>query len=318
MVPKEDHRNEFETVPSRPQDRETPMLIEMAVADAFAVAWEFTDEQTATMDLTGYHQHPKYAELKPGMYTDDTQRAIANAQVVLLGEQACYDPAAYALAYVRSFREDPREGWSRRFQDYLRQNAERSPDVFMKGIRRRATNGSLMGVAPLGFLPDENAVRLATAMQVISTHSGTAIPYAQMISLSCHFLLRGGARRDLADHLAEAVEWPTEDECGSDERAAMLHKIRTKPPIARMPARTIAPAAVWAAMNMDSLADIIRWAVDHGKDTDSLAATAVAIASCAHDIDLRLPAALLDGLETPEARDRLTGYDEALRDLLVR
>lgn len=293
------------------------MLLEMAIADAYAVAWEFTDDQIAANDLAEYHQHPKYAELRPGMYTDDTQRAIANARVVLLGEPACLDPAAYALAYTTIFREDPREGWSRRFQQYLRDNAATGPARFMKGIRRRATNGSLMGVAPLGYLPDEDAVRLATAMQVISTHSGTAIPYAQMISLSCHFLLRGGARRDLAAHLAEAVEWPGADECGNDEREAMLHKMRHDPPTARMPARTIAPAALWAVTHLDSLADIIRWAVDHGKDTDSLAATAVAIASCAGDVDHTLPAALVDGLEDDARRSMLRAYDEELGRLIT-
>jgi ADP-ribosyl-[dinitrogen reductase] hydrolase len=286
------------------------MLIEMAVADAYGVGWEFTNAQHGANDLSCYRRHPTYGELEPGRYTDDTQRAVANSTVVLSGEHRWYQPASYAKAYMTEYAFDPREGWSKRFQAYLKDHRHSTPENFMKGLRRRETNGALMGVAPLGHLPNEDAVRLATTMQTVSTHSGSAAQYAQAVSLSAHYLMFDkGPRSDLPRYLADEVEWD-----GSGGRS-VIDGMKEDPPKARMPAKTVAAAALWAVLNLDSLSDIMRWCIDKGDDTDSLAAVAVAIASCSSEIANDVPPALLDTLENQETRDRLVHVDARLKAL---
>ena len=94
------------------------MIYEMAVADAYAIAFEFVpDTPDRPNDLKTFHQHPKYIELAPGQYTDDTQRSIGNANVLLSGEW--WNMMAYANEYVSQFKLDPREGYSRGFQKLL-------------------------------------------------------------------------------------------------------------------------------------------------------------------------------------------------------
>lgn len=284
------------------------MLIKMAIADAYAIAWEFTDKQTAPNNLCGYHQHPTYSALAPGSYTDDTQRAIANAHVLLSGEENWFKPCAYVQSYLAEFHRDPREGWSRRFQAYLQEHKESTSDAFMRGIRRRATNGALMGAAPLGFLPDPNSVRLAATMQTVSTHAGATAPFTQCVALAAHyFLFDLGPRSDLVDFISEEVEWGHES-----DRDFIISRMTMTPPKPAMPARSIAAGALWAVTNIQTLPEIITWAVQSGGDTDSLAAVAVAIASCSKEIDQNLPAALENALETEKQRTMLRRLNTAL------
>lgn len=79
-----------------------------------------------------------------------------------------------------------------------------------------------------------------------------------------------------------------------------------------MPARSIAAGALWAVTNIQTLPEIITWAVQSGGDTDSLAAVAVAIASCSKEIDQKLPAALENALETEKQRTMLRRLNTAL------
>lgn len=287
------------------------MLIEMAAADAYAVAWEFTEEQAGANDLSAFHRHPTHLELVPGRYTDDTQRAVANAKVVLSGEDDWFSPAAYVAAYQAETATDPRPGWSRGFGEYLADNRAASPASFMRRLRRRATNGCLMGVAPLGYLPDVHAVKTAATMQTVATHAGAAVPLAQCIALAAHFFVADIAPRSrLREWLRQTVEWD-----GSSDRTYVLTGMRRDPPKARMPARTVAAAALWAVTNLDSQSEILKWAVAHGDDTDSLAAVAVSIASACPAIASDLPDALVGTVETPDRRGVLRQMDADLTGL---
>jgi ADP-ribosylglycohydrolase len=292
------------------------MLIESGVGDAYGLAWEFSRAQTAPNDLTGYHRHPVRSEIPAGRYSDDTMRAIANARVVLGDPDDWFRPAAYAAAYQRIHAEDPRQGWSRGFQSYLEQNRDSSPERFMAGLRRRATNGAVMGVAPLGFLPDENAVRLAATCQCISTHSAAAESAAQTIALAAHYLLFDkGPKHALVEYLAKEVDWISQD-----ERRRILCENGYPLPRPEMPAWTIAADAIAIVSDMTSLSAMLKDCVELGRempkggDTDSLAAVVMAVASCSNSVEADLPSVLLDGLEDEAGRGALRDLDARLVD----
>jgi hypothetical protein len=294
------------------------MLLQLAIGDAYALAWEFAPGQTAPNDLAGYHQNPKHAELKPGRYSDDTMRALANAAVVLTGSSAWFDPAAYVAAYQKAYNADPRAGWSRSFQAHLKRHHDATPVAFMKALRRRPTNGAVMGVAPLGYLPDEPSVRLASSVQCIATHHGAACSAAQAVALAAHYLIyRKGPRADLIAYLRDEVDWE------SAEEASRILGPDSPVPRADMPAWTIAAGALFVLTDdsFTGLSDRLTWIVDQGRqgpaDTDSLAAVTMALASCATDIAQDLPVALIYGLEDEIARGNLVALDRRLTQLAI-
>jgi ADP-ribosyl-[dinitrogen reductase] hydrolase len=289
------------------------MLTEQGVGDAYCLAWEFAPNQKGANDLATYHVNPNYPEFPAGHYSDDTMRAIANSIVVLGDPKHWFDPAAYAGEYQAAHARDDRLGWSKGFQAYLEASRDKTPEQFMLGLRRRATNGAVMGVAPLGFLPDEATVRMAAAAQTISTHSGAAISSAQTIALAAHYLLhRKGDLDGLVDYLKDEVDW------GSKQEAGDILGPTSVVPIPGMPAWTIASNAIYLLTRSDlfGLSDRISAIVDQAKtsnsDADSIAAVTMALGSCSTEIAQDLPNILVEGLENEPARAMLAGVDHAL------
>jgi len=289
------------------------MLFESAIGDAYGLGWEFADGPTAQHadnDLSAFRVNPRYPEYPAGRYTDDTLRSIANARVVLDPRAEWFDPAAYARSYQRIHAEDGRQGWSRGFQEQLEKHRDASPMQFMLGLRRRATNGAVMGVAPLGFLPDENAVRLAATAQCISTHSGAAASSAQAVALAAHYLLHDkGPMHGLEDYLEREVDWASRDEC-----ARILCKGSAAVPVPAMPAWTIAAGAIFILTDglFTGMADRLKFAIERGGDTDSLGAVTMALCSCTPSIPDDLPSSLADAIEDDAGRAMLRELDRRL------
>jgi ADP-ribosylglycohydrolase len=288
------------------------MLIETAVGDAYGLGWEFAPDQKAPNDLSAYQVNPRYPEFPAARYTDDTMRSLANASVVLGPRSGWYDPAAYARAYQAAYAADGREGWSRGFQAYLERNRDASPLQFMLGLRRRATNGAVMGVAPLGFLPHESFVRMAATAQCVSTHSGAAASSAQAVALAAHYLLHDkGPKHDLEAYLEQEVDWASDE-----ERVRILCQHGSPAPVPAMPAWTIAAGAISVVTDglFTGMADRLRFAIERGGDTDSLGAVVMALCSCAESIPDDLPAHLVDGVENEAGRAMLRDVDRQLRE----
>lgn len=282
------------------------MLTETAVGDAYGAAFEFTRTPAIANNLSTYGPHPKDGGplLPAGSYTDDTLRSIANAEVVLAGEWD--DPRAYAAAYQREHARDDRPGWSRGFKAMLEVNANARPQDFMRALRRRATNGCVMGAAPLGHLPTPDDVRLAATMQTVSTHAGAATPYVQIVALAAHHLLHGGTTRTVIDCSIDQVEWE------STRQAQAFRRCIQEPPVPEMAAATIAAGALWALTAFEGMAEALAWTCSRGGDCDSLGAVTMALASVASDMRADLPDTLLDNVDTPANRRRLSEIDRRL------
>ncbi len=282
------------------------MLIEMAVADAYGIGSEFVPATPdRPNDLSRFHQHPRYGDLRPGMYTDDTLRALANARVLLHGDPL--DAASYAESYVRTFRADRRMGWSKRFQSLLQGIVDEEADdaragrlLLLRADRRAESNGALMGVAPLGFLREPRMVSLAAAVQAMTTHGLETVPYAQAVALVAHHAIHGGDG-DVDDFVADNLgthsvpSWRGDPLVPTDVSARGTYK-----------------AVRRAIAANDTLSGIMTWSVERGGDTDSVAACAVALASHDRRVASDVPHHLLDALETPEGRDELAAVDDAL------
>ncbi len=89
------------------------MLVEMAIGDAYAAAFEFMDDAFIARenDLSGYKRNPETG-LGGGCYTDDTQMTVAVTEHLLSGETM--SPHALADRFVTAFKRDERRGYSKR------------------------------------------------------------------------------------------------------------------------------------------------------------------------------------------------------------
>lgn len=250
------------------------MLPHMAVADAYGIGFEFVDRKDwpGANDLTQFHQHPTYVELKPGQYTDDTQRAIANARVVLAGNHL--DVRAYAEAYTTVYSEDPREGYSRRYQEYLKTHPDSRE--FLLDINRSAqSNGSLMGVAPLGFIKDIREVKLAAMIQALSTHAPSTAIHAQIVALSAHYFIHDlGNKVDLIEFLKANADLEGDWDYMVDKTSKTTIR-----------AKSVVNTLLTGLMTQTSLTGMMQWAVELEGDTDSAAATLVAVAACCDEYE---------------------------------
>lgn len=282
------------------------MLIESAAADAYGSAFEFNKTPEVANDLSAFGRHGS-GDLPAGAYTDDTMRTLANARVLLEGGDAPFRPDSYAKAYLDIRREDGRAGWSKRFAGMLDESIDATGITFMRRLNRRPTNGCLMGVAVLGFLPSDDQVRLAATMQTVATHSPSAAVYAQVVALAAHHLLHGGSTREVADFAIGGAEW--ED----DGQRQRFRDLMNDAPVPEMAAPTIAASALWGVTYLGGCAEALQWACSRGRDADSLAAVTIALASVAHDMHQDMPAHLVDGVDTENGRAALIGTEVLLR-----
>ncbi|MFP2925733.1 ADP-ribosylglycohydrolase family protein [Pyxidicoccus sp. 3LG] len=289
------------------------MLLATAVADAYAIPFEFVQNPRAhglVNDLQTYQQHPRFDDLKPSQYTDDTLRSIATALVVINNDgPSVFDPTAYVTALQQVVSQDHRKGWSKRFQQYLEANLEASPVDFMRGLSRKAaSNGAIMGCLPLGYLSNPVDVRLAATVQAITTHSVDTAVYAQMMALSAHFFIHNPSEDSarLMSFLLEEVEGGVLDELTIDSSL--------RPAPVDMSAKSTALAVLWLLSRSDSLSGILHEAVELGGDTDSVAALAVGIASCTKAYRHDLPEKLVNELDHGRGKQYLLSLDRKLRE----
>lgn len=286
------------------------MLVEMAIADAYSIPWEFIEDRidsgVGPNDLSTYYHHPKHVVLGGGRYTDDTQRAIANAEVLLDGESD--DFYEYAGRYFRGFERDPRPGYSRRHFEFLQE--VRSSKEYVRNIRPFGhTNGAIMAAAVCGYENEPFKARLAAYTQASVTHGPSTFEWAAAIALSAHYFLhRVGPKAELFDFLNEYQ--PIQTNSHADWQGVVW--LSPCDP-ASMAASDTTIAVLRHVMHRNTLSDILQEAVWAGGDTDTIAAVAVALGSSCDSIENNLPQALYDGLEDGEyGRAFLTDLDRKL------
>ena len=288
-----------------------PIIVRTAIGDAYGAGFEFTTNPARPNDLGGFAPHPMSGQVG---YTDDTLRSIANARVMLSADaRGIHRPDRYADAYLAIHRQDGRDGWSKRFKAMLERHDGGSGADFMEALERRPTNGCLMGAAVIGMLPDAGKVRLAATMQTVSTHSASAAPYTQAVSLAAHHLLNGGSIESVLDYCLAGADWT-----GERQRHAFARLASGDPPEPEMASETVAAAALWGIANWDRTSDLLRWACSSGRDTDSLAAVCMALSACTDEIEDDLPDALVRGIEDVEDMDQLRRIDASLASRFER
>lgn len=279
------------------------MLFEICLGDAYGACFEYADPTPdRPNDLSGYPANTSYPRIGGGRYTDDGQCSIAITRAMLAGP---ISPESVAHHLVDQFRADPRPGYSRRMQA-LMESCRTGADLLALIVPTGDTSGACMRAGPLGLLGSIDTVLDAAEIQARVTHdTDGGVRSAQAVALMVHAMRYGLADRSdlpalVAAHVPGPWETPWTGEVGS-------------------PGIDAARAAMWTIVGSHSLSDVLKMAVDWRGDVDTVAAVAMAVASCSIDILRDIPSPIVAGLEDgPFGRRYLVALDEQLVEFASR
>jgi ADP-ribosylglycohydrolase len=276
------------------------MLLELAIGDTYGAGFEYADEMVERYnDLSGYVQHPRH-RIQPGCYTDDTQMSLAIAETIVAHKP--WTPEILATQFVIAFKRDPREGYARRFYDYLLkvQNGRE----FLEGINWTSDkSGAAMRAAPIAVFPTiEKVLETATIQAAITHNTPDGINAAKAAALMSHYFIYGlGDKKNLGQFLEGHIpgEWSK----------PWQGQVKTK-------GWMCVRAAITAVMRNESLSELLRDCVAFTGDVDTVAAIALAAASCSQEYKKDLPQHLIAGLENSTyGRDYIIRLDKQLMDM---
>ena len=260
------------------------MLQEIAIADAYGAGFEFAaPEIIATHNnLHDYVPHQLYGML--GNYTDDTQMSLALSELLISNSD--WTALNIANQFVRCFKRDPRQGYSKGFYSLLTQVEDGKQ--LLDSIRAISTrNGAAMRSVPLGVLADKQQLLAYAKQQAIITHNtAIGIVSSRAVALSAHFGLY-----QLGD-VSQLPAFLQSEEVG-DWNYDWQHTVTVE-------AFDTVSAALSCLLRHDNLADLLQSCVALSGDTDSVAAIAVGIASCFTSYSKNLPEHLKQTLNEPQ------------------
>lgn len=280
------------------------MLVQMAVGDALGAGFEYAPagEVAKFNNLSGYRQHQKHLDIKPGCYTDDTQMAIAVAEFLIEpGSAATTDIAHF---FVRAFKRDKRSGYAGSFYDLLDKQIRDAFDFVALVEPDSRKSGGAMRAGPMGLLKDVTKCIDWAMWQASLTHAtrdgmNAAAAAALMVHYFYYFRGIAGAKENLPAYLEANLpgyDWvtPHTGPVGSSGIVAVK-------------------AALAAIVDGKDLSDILRRCIAFTGDVDTVAAIALCAASWSDEIDQTLPQVLLDTLENGTyGRDFLAKLDAKL------
>jgi ADP-ribosyl-[dinitrogen reductase] hydrolase len=274
------------------------MILEAAIGDAYGAGFEFRDNDYILQhnNLTTYHVHGLHSEIYK-RYTDDTQMAIAIAELLL--ETDDWTELKVANKFVEVFHRDKRRGYSDRVYNAL--DASKNGEDFIRIIDNRSSgNGSAMRAYSIGFLKDiPTLLRFCEIQAKVSHNTPEGISGAKRIALAVHYyrycLEEKGS---LVDFLNTTLE---EDEYYEITSPIDMHCYPTT------------RAVIKIVSEAESMQACLKKAIDFGGDTDTVAALCLAILSQKKNCDYTLPKFLFNELENEAfGRDFLIQLDNKL------
>jgi ADP-ribosylglycohydrolase len=262
---------------ARPQ----PMLFEIAIGDAYGAGFEFCPREKIVRCNDGLHYEAHERGIPAGHYTDDTQMSVAVAELLLRDDEP--GAAAFADAFLATYRRDPRPGYADHFAALLHtcgDGAELRARL-PPGSRR---NGAAMRSVPLALIADVGRLQRTAHEQASVTHDSDEGRLSSLcVGLMGHALLH--ERVAIVDlprlierraRFALRADWTGEVACDAIET---LHAVNT------------------ALQRHRSLASLLRDCVEFGGDVDSVAAIALGLASLSQEYARDIPATLTAQLE---------------------
>lgn len=276
------------------------MILEAAIGDAYGAGFEFQEMNYIEKynDLTQYHKHGMYTEIYK-RYTDDTQMAIAIAELLL--EEDNWTAEKVANKFVIAFHRDKRRGYSNRVYNAL--DTSKSGSDFIQIINNQSGgNGSAMRAYSIGYIKDIQKLLSFCEIQAKVSHDTIeGIQCAKRIALAVHFY-----RYDL-DKNNDLISFINET-LGENEIYEVTSPID-------MHGYPTTKAVIKIVSEATSMKDCLKYCIDFGGDTDTVAELCMAILSQKKACDKILPAFLLEELENGAfGKEYLKKLDQQLEE----
>ncbi|WP_130734948.1 ADP-ribosylglycohydrolase family protein [Flavobacterium sp. J27] len=274
------------------------MILEAAIGDAYGAGFEFQGAHYIEKNnkLLQYHKHGLYSEIYK-KYTDDTQMAIAITELLL--EEDNWSIEKVADKFVTAFHRDKRRGYSDRVYNAL--DASTNGHEFISNLTFQSTgNGSAMRAYPIGYIKDIEKMLSFCEIQARTSHNTEeGILCAKRIALAVHFYRYDYDKKtDLISFLNETLK---EDEVYEVVSPIDMHGYPTT------------KAVIKIVSEATSMEECLKYGIDFGGDTDTVAALCMAILSQKKDCEKRLPTFLFDELENGKfGKTYLMELDEKL------
>jgi len=279
------------------------MILEGAIGDAYGAGFEFAERAIIETKntLTQYEPHPIFPKIHK-KYTDDTQMAIALAELLLTKND--WDELLVANKFVEVFKRDVREGYAKRFFSLLNE-VKSGEELIQKIIPKSERNGAAMRAYPLVVLKNEEEILEKSSIQARVTHqTEKAIQAAQAIALASHFFIyKKGEQQELVEYLndIQKVVWRTDF-----KGEVKIDAIQT------------VEAVLTILSSCNSLKQMLKDSVNLGGDVDTVASLTLAIGSMDENIENNLPKWLYEELENEKfGRDFIIDLDRSLKKLIA-
>ena len=280
------------------------MLLECAIGDAYGAGFEYNDEALPKNNLTCYIQHGKHKGIRPGMYTDDTQMSIAIAECIVSGDE--WTPKNIVKHFLTAFLRDPRDGYARRFQDFLEAKENQTPEGFLANIKPESEkSGAAMRVGPVGLFAKDIAQckEMATIQAEITHKTKKGVDAAVASALMGWFL------HNTIEHKQHLPGYMNGHVPGYNWREPWRGKVGVE-------GIACVHAALTAIVEFHNQADMLKWIVNLRGDVDTVAAIALSAASdpmMGGPMKRNLPANLIDMLENGDfGKDYIVALDKKL------
>jgi ADP-ribosyl-[dinitrogen reductase] hydrolase len=258
------------------------MLLEAAIGDAYGAGFEFRELDFIKLhnDLTSYHPHGLYTEIYK-KYTDDTQMAIAISELLL--EEENWTEEIVADKFVEVFHRDKRRGYSDRV--YTALDASRNGKEFIQSLSFQSNgNGSAMRAYSIGYIRDIDRLLNFCEIQAKTSHNTIeGIRCAKRIALAVHFY-----RYDLNQHTS-LIEF-INDTLKENENYHVTSPID-------MHGYPTTQAVIKIVSEATSMKECLKYSIDFGGDTDTVATLSMAILSQKKSCLYDLPDFLFEELE---------------------
>lgn len=274
------------------------MLLDLALADAYGVGFEFrsADFVRANNRLERYFPHERYTDLYR-KYSDDTQLSIALAELMLEG--ANWTPENIANQFVKVFQRDVRPGYSSRMYDALMQSKD-GIDFIRRIDNQSEGSGAAMRSAVLGLLKTEEELLEKAAIQAKVTHDTTsAVLSSQAVALGAHYFAYGlGPKNKVSEYIESFI--------GGNWHQEWTLPVKSK-------GTDCVLAALTAIQGNDNQADLLQDCIAFTGDVDTVAAIALGMIAFSTEVEANLPSWMYEELEDgPYGRDYLQTIDQKL------
>lgn len=274
----------------------TQLFLAIAIADAYGIGFEFVDQNIVDRDndLSCFRKG-KYDDIIVGQYTDDTQMSLALYWHIVNSMYAdLVTPTEIAQAFVSTYQNDPRKGYSRRMQALLESVKDgagliRLIDEFERSDGYRSdSNGACMRAIPCGVFREVQSVIDFTYVQSGTTHGDTGVDAAQVVAIAAHHLHWGGDVTGVYDYIVQNFTSLPLGYGGG--RVAGKGRLGWK----------TACAALQALVTTRSYSECLHKAVSYGGDTDSVAAIACGLAALDKSRIMDIPTHLIEGFKNAD------------------